>query len=236
MGRIDRAALIRDIAHGRVKGAGWLAGYPRSGAALVRTILANCFDLPTSSIYRENLGADYVEKLKAVGMDEIGAGPTYVKTHEFPGLMYEPITIPTIVIVRDARRVFESLREFMSKFNGVNIPMSKIIKGDHYWGDWSSWCAHWAEAAPDALWLRYEDLMTNLRPAVDVIAVHIGQVPTNYTIPDFHEMSIKTPGIFRRASMTGNGGMNSKEESLFWKEHGETMEFLGYSEEVAANG
>jgi len=155
--------------------------------------------------------------------------PVYFKTHEGPHIKQGPIKVPTIIIVRDARRVFESLRSFMSIINGINISMIRIIQGRFFWGNWSDWVFDWASNAPDgALWLRYEDIMANHDPAIDAIANHIGIDPISRKIPEFSDLKKGTPNIFRKASMVGNGGMSESEEEAFWRKHGEAMAFLGY--------
>ena len=215
---------------------GWLAGYPRSGAALVRTVLANCFGHSTGTIYKEaSLGPAYAKHLRL--------GPTPIrndhlealvasqrlllfKTHDMP---HPPETVPTVVIVRDGRRTLASLQAFYGDHAHGTYTMTEMIRGDHRWGLWSAWIRAWAADAPDgALWLRYEDIMADRRTAVDQIAAWMDIPPISYEIPTFESMHKTNPEIFRQADVTGNGGMTPEEEDLFWNLHGGTMSMLGY--------
>ena len=215
---------------------GWLAGYPRSGAALVRTVLAHCFGHSTGTIYKEaSLGPSYAEHLRTVStpirnddLEAIVANQRLLlfKTHERP---HPPETVPTIVIVRDGRRTLESLQAFYGQHDQGTHTMTQMIRGDHLWGSWSHWIRAWAaEASPRALWLQYEDIMADVYGTVDQIALWFGLTPVGHEIPPFESMHKTNPKIFRKAEVDGNGGMTEQEEALFWDLHGGTMSMLGY--------
>ena len=215
----------------------WLAGYPRAGAALIRTILVHCFGHATASIYDETqIGPEYEDAVSMVRMpislDELAGmlqdqGALVIKTHQHASQDGEPNR--TIVIVRDGRRMFESLRAFYRERNGLQYSMTELIEGRHLWGDWTAWIRSWHDRGRgDTLWLRYEDIMENVPWAVEQIGRHIHCEPTGYEIPAFETLRSHTPTIFRKASMTGNGGMTPAEEELFWLCHGSTMTMLGY--------
>ena len=217
----------------------WLAGYPRSGAALIRTILAHCFGHKTGTIYSEaNLGDAYAEMLHALPAqlpsDRTVAlarrqGLLTLKTHERakPG-----DAVPAIVIVRDGRRMFESLRAFYSERNATEYTMMDLIRGTHYWGDWTEWVRSWAcNSRCDTQWLRYEDTMADVAGTVDRLAARWGLDPVAHEIPAFETLHAATPTIFRQAAVDGNGGMTDAEEAEFWALHGGTMTMLGYRRE-----
>ena len=224
--------MIRSL---RFDGVWWLAGYPRSGAALVRSILANCFDLTTGSIYQEErLGKAYAKNVNLWEhpsseedvlklLDNV---PLTVKTHELP----EPgDSTPTIIIVRDGRRVFESLKAFYSEGCNRDYKMGYLITGMHLWGCWSRWHRMWAtHTGPATLWLKYESIMADLPKAVDRIGKHLSITPKRYEIPSFDQISKETPTIFRKAEVDGNGGLTEEEEEVFWYVHGSVMGMLGY--------
>ena len=214
----------------------WLAGYPRSGAALVRTILAHCFGHRTGSIYGEaSLGAEYARALNAVPQEiwnnelvELAArqGLLTIKTHEYATGIAD---VPTIVIVRDGRRVLESLRAFYRERNELEYTMLDLIRGEHYWGDWTAWIRSWAcHCRPDTQWLRYEDIMADVPGTVDRIAERWRLAPIAREIPPFESLHAKSPTIFRKSEVEGNGGMTDEEEALFWERHGATMTMMGY--------
>lgn len=218
----------------------WLAGYPRSGAALVRTVMVHCFGHQTSTIYDELRGdspgdAEYREAMNIVYFPmtdvELQAildrqGMLTVKLHSLPR---RPEPQPTIVIVRDGRRTMESLRAFYHERNGLDVSVEDMIAGHHLWGDWSDWIRAWALWGPrDALWLRYEDVMADVAGTVEQIAVRFGLRPIGDSIPPFDALHQGNGTIFRRADVTGNGGLTPEEEDMFWARHGGTMTMMGY--------
>jgi len=226
--------MMQQLAAQAPPGLVWLSGYPRSGAALVRTILAHCFGHVTSSLYGEcDLGEGYADALKhrplPVAVDGWAGvvaeqGMVTVKTHEWP----QDETVPAIVIVRDGRRVCGSLRDFYRNVNRAQIPMTDIIRGAHPWGCWSHWVARWGHRAAPALWLRYEDLMADPMPAIGQIERMFCVERVGVDRPDFQVLHTANPTIFRKACMSGNGNMTHEEEGLFWQLHGSTMARLGY--------
>ena len=212
-----------------------LAGYPRSGAALVRTIMAHCFDRPTMSIYNEDqIGDEYAALLKHIGCREpertkaaLERGGVLVKTHELPQMPVE--TARSLIIVRDGRRTLDSLLAFYGQQNGVAHTMTDLILGLHEWGDWSAWVRAWAmHSRRDSLWLRYEDVMADRKTAVDRIAAWFGIEPVGYDIPEFTQLQAAHNAVFRKAATTGRGVMTDDDEALFWECHGATMAMLGY--------
>lgn len=144
----------------KAEGIWWLAGYPRSGAALVRSILAHCFGLKTGSIYPEAfLGSGYIGAVNLWDMpqtsDDMVAmasdGALAIKTHELP----EPgDCTPAIIIIRDGRRVLESLQAFYKENSRIDVSMESLIVGEHMWGCWSRWHRLWAMCSHSrTLWL-----------------------------------------------------------------------------------
>ena len=223
---------------GEARNMGWLAGYPRSGAALVRTILAHCFGHRTGTIYKEShIGGGYGDALKTIphmmtafDLADMADAQTLLlfKTHSLP----RPIEmLPTIIIVRDGRRTLESLLGFYRESWGIEQTMMPLIMGEHQWGSWSAWIRAWAAAAPaGALWLRYEDIMADVPGTVDRIAGWMGVKPLGHEIPPFESLHAGNPVIFRGCAVTGNGGMTDDEEAAFWQLHGSAMRMLGYYE------
>lgn len=215
----------------------WLAGYPRSGAALIRTILAHCFGHGSASFYQEGgLSEHYAE---AVGLCSIPQTveesealaerqPVLtIKSHEWPER--HPKALPTLVIVRDGRRLFESLRAFYQECNEETYSMLELIRGVHPWGDWSEWIRAWARWTElPVRWIRYEDIMADVDWAIRRLAAWLQIHPVAWEIPPFEAIQQGSPGIFRKAAVSGNGGMTVDEESAFWDRHGAVMSMLGY--------
>lgn len=230
-------ALARRV----VPGTGWIAGYPRSGNALVRNILARCFGHVTLSFYPEgSQGAMYAQ---AVGgwrpceghvtleMMEAAAnrqGVLFVKTHELSG---QPSDAPTIVIVRDPRRTLGSLRAWLESTGQGRFSFSDLIRGRHRWGNWSDWVLSWAQSAPrrDSLWLRYGDLCADpIRNGAERIAERFGLAIQGTGVDDFNRLRESDPVVFRKRDLSGNGGMSTEEERLCWETHGAVASMLGY--------
>ena len=220
-----------------------LAGYARSGAALVRTIFANCFDMPTSSTYRElKLGPEYCRLLKhkELGTGQTGQlldnGPLLVKTHEWPHRhdCHKTGQVPhAVVIVRDGRRVLGSLRAFYAGRNGLELAWEDMIVGKHRWGSWSEWVRQWAtHCTADTLWIRYEDVMREPEVWIDKLAERFKLKAVSYDLPSIDKIKKRVGkagrSIFRKADMAGNGGMPADMEALFWQTHGWAMGMLGY--------
>jgi len=238
----DEVYLNDSVRHGGCSRVAWLAGYPRSGAALVRTILAHCFGHETLSSYSEaKLSDNYRKHLGVFGSGDLAqdgtGGDVYriaddqglltVKTHELPDVA--DYKVPTIVIVRDARRAFDSLQSWYRQRNKVEIPMEDIITGAHKWGNWSVWIRKWVGFChPQTLWLRYEDIMADGVKANTLLSRRFGIKPISHAIPSFSTMHATDPDIFRCAATSGNGGMTDDQEDMFWDMHGATMTMLGY--------
>ena len=215
----------------------WLAGYPRSGAALVRTILCHCFGHGTAASYDETaLGQAYADGVGLVRIPQtqpeaqalLERQPMLtIKTHERVENLPGPL--PVVVIVRDGRRTLESLRAFYRERNDETYSMEQLIRGAHPWGDWSDWIRGWAGWTETPVrWIRYEDIMADLEWAIGQLASWLKIHPVAWEIPPFESLPAGAPGIFRRADVAGNGGMSVDEEKLFWDRHGARMSLLGY--------
>lgn len=217
----------------------WLAGYPRSGAALVRNILARCFGHVTMSRYPEqNCGQIHTDAVNGVNEDltvdtlvQVAQqqGTMFFKTHE----MAKPASSnrPTIVIVRDPRRVFGSLRSWYADTKQFSFSMRELITGRHRWGDWSQWITTWANYAPraDTLWLRYGDLCADpIKNGAERIAAMFNIPIIGTGVDDFRKLQEANPVVFRKRDLEGNGGMTPDEEKLCWELHGKVASMLGY--------
>lgn len=221
----------------------WLAGYPRSGAALVRTILAHCFGQYTSSQYIEDVNPEYERLLKHIQLSQKTDDSVRrllndqdvitVKTHERPG---DIDCCRAIIIVRDGRPTLDSLKAFYAAlYGGLQVGWPEMVLGKHKWGSWSRWIQDWAHyRVKNTLWLRYEDIREDLASAVNRLGAWLGLKPTSHKIPPFKTFHRAHPGIFRKAQRSSAGILPEEHEELFWRMHGSTMSMLGYYREEAA--
>lgn len=162
----------------------WIASYPRSGNTFLRTILWQCFGLPTGSVYPNDLG-DKKELKEYVGhLDYDSDGQIrfpenslpLVKTHEPPR-----DGNPAIYIVRDGRAACVSLWNF---YKG-KISLAKVIEGQHQFGTWSNHVQAWDPLSrPNTLFLEYEEMRTNLPQVLNKIGHFLGRDIVTSNIPD----------------------------------------------------
>jgi len=219
----------------------WCAGYPRSGTSLVRLVLANCFGQVTGSCYDEtDLTSGFREAMRSVPVgateSDVRAiseaqGVLFWKTHAM--LDYD-WNSPAIVVIRDGRRVLDSLRHFYADYGICGAGMVSLIKGNHMWGSWSEWVRSWEVfGGSDALWLRYEDIVADIPGTVGRIGSAFGLSPIADSIPAFDSLRLAEPRIWRAGVTQGNGGMTAAEEEMFWALHGDVMARHGYYREEA---
>ena len=140
----------------------WLASYPRSGNTLVRTILFQCFNLQTGSVYSNDLGGNvglenfvgHIEQNEDRSIDFPDGSLPIIKTHT-----YHKGNNPTIYVVRDGRAAAVSLWEFTNP----KVSMTNIIEGRHKFGMWCDHIESWDPLSrPNTLLLKYEDILNNL--------------------------------------------------------------------------
>ena len=142
----------------------FLASYPRSGNTYLRTILNQCFDLKSASIYTNDLGGNAALEKFVGHIEHIDKGmiptkpflnkPLLIKTHEL-----KTTDTKSIYVVRNAYPVMLSLHKF---FN-YRISLEDVIKGNHRWGIWADHVENWThDPSEHELILKYEDLKNNL--------------------------------------------------------------------------
>ena len=150
----------------------FLASYPRSGNTYLRTILNNCFELKSASVYPQDLGGNknleaYVGHIEHTNDGKIPLEPfenkaLLIKTHELSS-----IDNKSIYVLRDARPVALSLYNFFER----RLPLEDVIRGEHRWGKWTDHVNFWTHDLPDnRLVLRYEDLKDELGKSLKQIS------------------------------------------------------------------
>tara|TARA_B110000008_G_C16716119_1_gene462843 strand:+ start:77 stop:709 length:633 start_codon:yes stop_codon:yes gene_type:complete len=167
----------------------FLASYPRSGNTLLRTILFQCFDLKSGSIYRNDLGGN-IELEKYVGhieMDDDGSisypegGLPILKTHS-----YHKGNNLTIYVVRDGRAATASLWNFTYP----KVPMIDIIEGNNRFGKWCEHLNFWKpQLRPNTLFLRYEDILNDLDSSLTKISDFLGREIISNDLPSREKIS-----------------------------------------------
>ena len=222
------------------RGMRWLAGYPRSGTSLIRTILHYCFDHVTATTHEEaSHGHGYggVVNLVDIPMTEAELaairetqGGLWVKTHSLPLNLGE---VPFLLIVRDPRCVLPSLHRFLtytSAVTGREPPsLDEIVAGGHEWGNWSLWHQMWLQAMADHSYImRFEDVLANLPEAVRIISGLLKRPAIRDEIPTFEELHAKAPDIFRRGKTEHD--LPPETAARIEAAHGEMMKRFGYLE------
>jgi hypothetical protein len=161
----------------------WLASYPRSGNTLVRTILYQCFNLKTGSVYSNDLGGNidlenYVGHIeqsedRSIAFPE-GSLPI-IKTHAL-----HKGNNQTIYVVRDGRAAAVSLWEFTNP----KVPMNNIIEGKHKFGSWFEHIESWSPLSrPNTLLLKYEDIINDLDVALLQLSVFLERDIISHQLP-----------------------------------------------------
>ena len=153
----------------------WISSYPRSGNTLLRTIMYQCFNLKSGSVYGNDLGGntkleDYVGHIEQNEDRSItfpsGQKPL-IKTHG----KNKPNS-PAIYIIRDGRSTIVSLWEFY----GRKISISDIIEGNHKFGKWNEHINSWDPLnRQDTLLLKYEDILSDLETTLGELSYFLNK-------------------------------------------------------------
>jgi hypothetical protein len=224
----------------------WIASFPRSGSALTRTILWQCFGLHVSQSgpNREDKpdARDKTDSLSAfmgprrfdpgtpleamVAAAEACAELVAIKTHALPHRLPRP-GAPALVIVRDGRPVMTSYARFRTEVGGVETGVRAVIRGEPR--DWSEHVNAWLDHDAPKLLLRYEDLRIARQEALDAIAAFLGRPQTGAFTATVEELRAIRPTHVRIASNEpGIAEVEADHAGAFWRRHGATMERLGY--------
>jgi hypothetical protein len=236
----------------------WLASYPRSGNTYFRMLLHHLHGLKTYSVYDDPLlermdgSADAVGHEKLPGsIDELDSHETVylVKTHHLPR-----DERPAIQIVRDGRDALVSYAKFMQSFENPFVSMgwlNRAVRSLTGWkedaailqglilssgGDFGSWAENvvaWRSRSAQTGLVRYEDLVADPQGEVCRVLKELGI--SGYgrgaaaDVPDFAKLNRLWPQFFRQGhSGTWRSVMTPRLERLFWKNHRQGMEKLGY--------
>jgi Sulfotransferase domain len=218
----------------------WLASYPRSGNSFFRTILRECFDLRTLSLYsasddRVFSSPDVRRAIGHVSTDLAGrelidfahsASETMIiKTHE------GPLTDDgAIHIVRNGQSALISYMHYIREVEGVDWPLEKIIRGEVFAGSWSDHYRMWA-GRPNSMLLRFEDIVADPNATAEKVSEFLSLPIKRRYSTEFNELKKLHPAFFR----SGNDAENVRElaahkelKELFDSYHSEVMALSGY--------
>ena len=160
-----------------------LSSYPRSGNTFLRTVLYQCFNLKSGSVYgNEFYGNKKLENYIGHIEHNEDSSITFpegqlaiIKTHgeNIPNS-------PVIYVIRDGRAATVSLWEFY----GRKTSISDIIEGNDRFGKWSDHINSWDPISrPNTLLLKYEDILTNLDSVLLKLGVFLNQDVLNHKLP-----------------------------------------------------
>lgn len=167
----------------------WLASYPRSGNTFLRSVLFNCFNLRSGSIYPRDLGynkkleeyAGHIEQDANGSIDFQDQKLKIIKTHN-----YNNDHQKTIYVIRDARPSSLSMYKFYNK----KISLDDIILGNHRFGKWSDHILNWDPLKRNnTLLIKYESLLTNFNEQLNKISFFLNIKIVNNFLPDRNEIA-----------------------------------------------
>ena len=205
----------------------WLASYPRSGNTFLRTILWNCFSLRSASIYANDLGGnkkleEYVGHIEHDANNKIlfpAGNLPLVKTHR-----NADDDSPAIYVIRDGRAACISLWEWCNR----NIPLEDIISGENTFGSWSSHVQSWDPwNRPNTLFLKYEDMNSDLSTTLNSISNFLGREIINKSLPDKNTIA-NVDGRWVRSESNWRSKLSGSLLEDFHRIHGEVLRKAGY--------
>jgi len=154
------------------------------------------------------------------------AEPVFIKTHLVP-----EDDNPVIFVVRDGRAATDSYLDFHTKLLATSdVSLQKLIVGDDYYGDWSTFYRRALGFPPGrALMLRFEDLVGCGDAVVQKISEFIG-IPrlTRTWANPLGQLHAEMPSFFRHGGVRWEEHWPSHCRGAFALLHGELMEELGY--------
>jgi sulfotransferase family protein len=216
----------------------WLASYPRSGNTLLRTVLSECFGLPSTTDEPEPIEAAY-----ATGMIGGLASPDdwvrfYVEATASSTLHLIKTHLPprddqrAIYVVRDGRSAVVSYYHFNRTYHPAEAPslLELALGGGHY-GGWADHCKTWFGRA-GTLVVRFEDLVHGDPPTLNRIATqicHTGSIRP--WVNPFASLRLAVPEFFREGALQFNRPSiwTDLVDEAFFASNGDVMQQLGYA-------
>ena len=224
----------------------WLASFPRSGNTFFRNILFEVYGIESSTYHREG---DYP-------VDPDYMNFHVVKTHLQPGDI-DPTdpSIPAVYLVRDGRDSIVSISHHRkdivapgSDYRQNMLDAILALEGS-FFGGWSKNAMEWVERAD--IVIRYEDLIEDpigqverLRAVMDLPEPNVDKLPTfqklksgeaqygsksRQNVNDEERQQFAKKFFRRGKSGAWRDEMPPDMHRLFWENHGEMMDRLGYT-------
>ena len=218
----------------------WLASYPRSGNTLLRLVVRHAFGRGTASAHHDDaadIGADPAVAA-AVGHVPLPADAAAsaelvpVKTHEG-----RADDARAVYVVRDGRAACRSFRHYLNDFSRDPATAADVILGLTPYGSWGDHLDRWDPLRrPDTLLLRYEDLIGDPAGQIAKLADFTGWSPVaDAWQNDFAALHALAPRFFRAGPANDPAtALSPDDAALFWAEHGDWMQTLGYGDGPAA--
>ena len=205
----------------------WLTSYPRSGNTLVRTILFQCFNLKTGSVYSNDLGGNsnlesyvgHIEQNKDRSIDFPEKNLPIIKTHSF----HKGDNL-SIYVIRDGRAAAVSLWDFTNP----KVKMIDIIDGNHKFGRWCDHIDSWSPLSrPNTLLLRYEDILEDLNDTLLKLSNFLDREITNDILPS-RETIANNDGKWVRQKTDWRKVISDKDLKRFSEINSAHLEQFGY--------
>ncbi len=220
----------------------WLASYPRSGRALLRTILHECFGL-----------SNYADQARTI--DSVPPLPDYLPLPSPWATFYEQASAsralhpvmthrppcddgPALYVVRDGRLAVRSYLKFHRDLQPhVRASLLGLIIGDDYYGDWSWHYRQWTQRRGPTLVLRYEELVQPGAELLRRIGEVVGKPPavTEWSNP-VDALRPQRPQLIGSAQKRWQGDpeWDAYANAAFHLLHGALLQELGYVDAAAS--
>ncbi len=226
----------------------WLASYPRSGNTLLRLILKQAFGRDTVSKHDDDAADIGADPAVAAAVGHVPLGEPWpaardrlrssdqlhlVKTHDPPEDAGR-----AVYVVRDGRAASASFHRYLHDFPGhADASAADVVLGLTLFGSWGEHLDRWEPLArPDTLLLRYEDLIADPAPQIARLAAFAGLTPVADWHNDFDRLHELDPRFFRAGPVNAPAAaLSPADAALFWAEHGDWMDRLGYGTGPAAD-
>lgn len=222
----------------------WLASYPRSGNTFLRTILKQCFDIKTFSIYNDknDIAADMATK-EIVGHQILNDNFSienarkskkkyYLKTHGLwtPDMEQDKF----IYLIRDGREAIVSFKAYIEQYGENPIGYINIIGGNTFVDSWGKHVESWAPLKrPNCILLKFEDFVNSTNQYLDIISEFTERKIVSKNIPSFKKLKSINPKFFRSGKISSwKNKLNEEEQLYFWFKNYNTMIEFGYNDEI----
>ncbi|REK26339.1 MAG: hypothetical protein DWQ42_09635 [Planctomycetota bacterium] len=221
----------------------WLASYPRSGNGFAREVLEGVYGVRSYTIYDDGTPSSLAARRQTVAEVAAEDEHCFVKTHDRPG----DDDYPTLYLVRDGRDSLVSYAWFHLTVDrqldraAISPKLFRqtlrnlITEKRSPFATWSTHVDAWL-GRPRTAMVRFEQLIeapqATLTEAVAQLKLPLEPI-AEARVPTFAELHRQEPHKYRRGHV-GSWRDEFPVEllDLFWQEHGNMMQLLGYGEDA----